>query len=124
MSEQPEAVKEAIELLNKHYDDFYDMVEVARKTGHPVPMDTRGWSQILVSVLTGLSGLARKKGADLEDGSDVKAANTWEAIDTPRFNGVIKSGTKFETVACALKATAARPRLFWRRTIQSTFLQR
>jgi hypothetical protein len=38
--------------------------------------------------------LAREKGADLSDGSDVKAANTWGAIDTPRFNGVIKAGTK------------------------------
>ena len=40
--------------------------------------------------------MARKKGADLADGSDVKAANTWGAIDTPRFNGVIKAGTKSE----------------------------
>ncbi|MYI47928.1 MAG: MamI family restriction endonuclease [Rhodospirillaceae bacterium] len=67
---------------------------MARKTGHPVPTDTRGWSQIIVSVLTGIKGIDRKKGADLEDGSDVKGANTWEAIDTPRFNGVIKAGTK------------------------------
>ena len=58
-----------------------------------MPVDLRGWSQIIVSVLTGIKGIARKKGADLEDGSDVKAANTWEAIDTPRFNGVIKAGT-------------------------------
>ena len=36
----------------------------------------------------------RKKGADLGDGSDVKGANTWKAIDTPRFNGVLKAGTK------------------------------
>ena len=39
-------------------------------------------------------GLPGKKGADLVDGSDVKAVNTWEAIDTPRFNGVLKAGTK------------------------------
>lgn len=83
-----------IDLLNRHYADFHDMIEIARETGHPVPLDTRGWSQILVSVLTGLRGLDRQKGADLEDGSDVKGANTWEAIDTPRFNGVIKAGTK------------------------------
>lgn len=50
--------------------------------------------EILVSVLTGIKGLERKKGADLDDGSDVKGANTWEAIDTPRFNGVIKAGTQ------------------------------
>ncbi|MEQ8318723.1 MAG: MamI family restriction endonuclease [Rhodospirillales bacterium] len=81
-------------LLEEHYDAFYSVVGVARETGHPVPMDTRGWSQIIVSVLTGIKGIDRKKGADLDDGSDVKGANTWEAIDTPRFNGVIKAGTK------------------------------
>lgn len=86
-------VRETIELLDKHYDAFYSIADVAKKTGHPVPTDTRGWSQILVSVLTGIDGMQRKKGADLEDGSDVKGANTWEAIDTPRFNGVIKAGT-------------------------------
>jgi hypothetical protein len=111
MSDQPVAVQEAIDLLDRHYSDFYDMVDVSRKTGHPVPMDTRGWSQILVSVLTGLSGLARKKGADLEDGSDVKAANTWEAIDTPRFNGVIKSGTKSAT-SDSLSSLDGMPFLF------------
>lgn len=57
-------------------------------------MDTRGWSQILVSVLTGISGLQRKKGQDLDDGSDVKGANAWESIDRVRFNGVLKAGTK------------------------------
>ncbi len=46
--------------------------------------------------MTGLQGRGREKGSDLIDGSDVKAANTWEAIDTPRFNGVIKAGTQAE----------------------------
>lgn len=87
-------IDKALKLLDEHHDAFHSMVEVARETGHPVPMDTRGWSQIIVSVLTGIRGLARKKGADLADGSDVKGANTWEAIDTPRFNGVIKAGTR------------------------------
>ena len=41
--------------------------------------------------------MKRKKGADLADGSDVKGANTWEAIDTPRFNGVLKAGTQADT---------------------------
>ena len=81
-------------LLNKHHEAFFSVSEVAKDTGHPVPMDTRGWSQIIVSVLTGKKGLERKKGPDLADGSDVKAANTWEAIDAPRFNGVIKAGTQ------------------------------
>jgi len=86
--------KRTIHLLDEHYKSFYSVVEVARETRHPVPADTRGWSQIIISVLTGIKGMARKKGADLEDGSDVKGANTWEAIDTPRFNRVIKAGTK------------------------------
>lgn len=93
----PDAPAKVLELLDSHYEAFYGVVDLARETGHPVPMDTRGWSQILASVLTGIKGVARKKGADLDDGSDVKGANTWEAIDTPRFNGVIKAGTKSAT---------------------------
>lgn len=89
-------IRAALELLDRHYDAFHSAAPFADATGHPVPMDTRGWSQILVSTLTGMRGLERKKGADLEDGSDVKGANTWKAIDTPRFNGVIKAGTKAE----------------------------
>lgn len=84
----------ALALLDLHRQQFFDAAKLARATDHPVPCDTRAWSQILVSTLTGNPGLARKKGADLSDGSDVKAANVWEAIDTPRFNGVIKSGRK------------------------------
>lgn len=91
--EQPTVIDVTLGLLDHHYQSFFSVVEVARRTGHPVPMDTRGWSQIIVSVLTGINGIERKKGADLADGSDVKGANTWEAIDTPRFNGVIKAGT-------------------------------
>jgi len=68
--------KRTIHLLDEHYKSFYSVVEVARETRHPVPADTRGWSQIIISVLTGIKGMARKKGADLEDGSDVKGANT------------------------------------------------
>jgi len=88
------AMAAVLKLLDLHYESFHDVEPYATATGHPVPTDTRGWSQILVSVLTGVKGLERKKGADLDDGSDVKGANTWEAIDTPRFNGVIKAGTK------------------------------
>jgi hypothetical protein len=90
-------VQIALELLDLHHQSFYTVEPFASKTGHPVPMDTRGWSQILASILTGIPGLERQKGADLKDGSDVKAANTWKAIDTPRFNGVIKAGTKSDT---------------------------
>jgi hypothetical protein len=105
-------VDDALSLLEQHFEAFYSVVTVARMTGHPVPIDTRGWSQILVSVLTGIKGLARKKGADLDDGSDVKAANTWEAIDTPRFNGVIKSGTK-AIYADDVKSLDQMPHLFF-----------
>ncbi len=87
-------VIKALAILDLHYDSFYAVEPYATETGHPVPMDTRGWSQVLVSALCGIKGLERKKGADFADGSDVKGANTWEAIDTPRFNGVIKAGTK------------------------------
>jgi hypothetical protein len=89
-----QAVHDSLELLDLHYEMFEGVLPYAEKYGHPHPTDTRGWSQILVSALTGITGLKRKKGTDLEDGSDVKAANTWAAIDTPRFNGVIKAGTK------------------------------
>jgi hypothetical protein len=85
-----------LELLKLHHRSFHDAVKFAKATAHPVPCDTRAWSQILVSLLTGIKGIARKKGADLEDGSDVKGANVWEAIDTPRFNGCLKSGRKGE----------------------------
>jgi hypothetical protein len=85
---------EVLTLLDLHYNSFCAVEPYAAKTGHPVPMDTRGWSQIIVSTLCGIKGLERQKGSDLKDGSDVKGANTWEAIDTPRFNGVIKAGTK------------------------------
>lgn len=87
-------IQDALNLLNLHYQGFYAVSQFATATAHPVPTDSRGWSQILVSMLTGIAGRARAKGSDLIDGSDVKAANTWEAIDTPRFNGVIKAGTK------------------------------
>jgi len=105
-------VDQALELLNVHYDAFFSSAKYAVRTGHPVPSDTRGWSQILVSLLTGLNGLERKKGADLIDGSDVKAANTWNAIDTPRFNGVLKAGTK-AAHAGSLASLDKMPNLFF-----------
>lgn len=89
-------LEKVLSFLDDHYEAFWSVQKIASETKHPVPMDTRGWSQILASLLSGHSGLGRQKGADLADGSDVKGANTWEAIDTPRFNGVIKAGTKSE----------------------------
>src|SRR3972149_9464601 len=93
MAEHAET-QSALQLLDLHYETFYRVEPLARETGHPVPVDTRAWSQILVSVLCGVKGLKREKGTDLADGSDIKGAITWEAIDTPRFNGVIKAGTQ------------------------------
>ena len=104
-------VQTALKILDLHYESFYTVEPFASETGHPVPMDTRGWSQILTSILTGIPGLERQKGADLKDGSDVKAANTWKAIDTPRFNGVIKAGTKSDTSG-RLESLNSMPHLY------------
>lgn len=109
---QKEALDAAIHLLNLHHDSFFAAAKYARETLHPVPCDTRGWSQILVSLLTGISGRGRQKGSDLVDGSDVKAANTWEAIDTPRFNGCIKAGTQSSTAGC-IESLDSAPYLFF-----------
>ncbi len=87
----------AIELLNEHYRAFHAARLFAERTGHSVPSDTRSYSEILVGLLTGLSGRNRKKGSDLDDGSDVKAANVWSAIDTPRFNGCAPAGRLSDT---------------------------
>jgi hypothetical protein len=115
-------VNEALQLLDTHYDAFYTAEPFATVTGHPVPMDTRGWSQILASILSGIKGLARQKGADLDDGSDVKGANTWKAIDTPRFNGVIKAGTKALT-SDKIESLDGMPHLYfvlWDETARQT----
>ncbi|MDP1876958.1 MAG: MamI family restriction endonuclease [Actinomycetota bacterium] len=107
-----ERLAEALRLLDHHREAFHAVVDVASETGHPVPMDTRGWSQIIVSVLTGVHGLDRKKGADLDDGSDVKGANTWHAIDTPRFNGVVKAGTQADA-SDSIASLDAMPYLYF-----------
>jgi hypothetical protein len=113
MNQKPtDPPQRTLELLDLHHDSFYAAVAFAKETGHPAPSETRAWSQILVSVLTGLKGRQRKKGTDLVDGSDVKAANTWEAIDTPRFNNVIKAGTKAKT-AGRLESLDQMPYLFF-----------
>jgi len=92
MAGLPRGVLEALKVLDLHYEAFQAAKPYADKTGHPVPSDTRACSQIVVSLVTGIQGLKREKGADLEDGSDVKAANVWGAIDTPRFNNAIPAG--------------------------------
>lgn len=85
-------VAEALSLLETHYNEFYRALPFAERTRQPVPSDSRAWSQILVSILTSICGRGCKKGSDFVNGSDVKAANCWVAIDAPRFNGVIPAG--------------------------------
>lgn len=104
--------KKVLDFLKLHRDSFFDAKPYADETEHPAPTDSRSWSQILVSLITGIKGLAREKGADLSDGSDVKAANTWGAIDTPRFNGVIKAGTKSDK-AGKMSSLDVMPHLFF-----------
>jgi len=118
----PNEVQSALKLLDLHFEAFRAAEPFANETGHPVPVDTRGWSQILVSKLTGTKGLERKKGADLDDGSDVKGASTWGAIDTPRFNGVIKAGTK-ATTSDSIRSLDEMPFLYfvlWDKTVRKT----
>ena len=88
----PTDIENVAGFLDLHHGSFYASLKYAEDTRQPAPSDTRAWSQILVSLLTGIKGRSRKKGSDLSDGSDVKAANAWEAIDTPRFNGCIPGG--------------------------------
>jgi len=104
-------IQSALQLLDIHYETFYKAEPLASQTDHPVPVDTRAWSQILVSVLCGVKGLKREKGTDLADGSDIKGAITWEAIDTPRFNGVIKAGTQAAT-AGRIESLNETPHIF------------
>jgi hypothetical protein len=112
MADQKDNTDEVITLLDIHYKSFIDVGPYADKYGHPHPSDTRGWSQLIVSSLTGLKGINRQKGADLDDGSDVKGANTWGAIDTPRFNGCIKAGTK-SGLSGKMASLDAQPFLFF-----------
>ena len=105
-------VNETLELLKIHYEAYAKIKPYADEYKHPHPTDTRGWSQILVSALTGIKGYERKKGPDLENGSDVKAANCWDAIDTPRFNGCLKAGTQAST-ANSLSSLDSMPFLFF-----------
>ena len=84
--------RDVLAVLNEHYRSFHAAKPFADRTGHTVPSDTKSFSEVLVSLLTGLPGRRRRKGSDLADGSDVKAANLWDAIDTPRFNGCAPAG--------------------------------
>jgi hypothetical protein len=100
------SINDTLSLLDAHHEAFFAAKHLADKTFHPVPCDTRAWSQILISLLTGINGRKREKGSDLVDGSDVKAACCWSAIDTPRFNGSIPAGRLSETSRKAEDVTA------------------
>ncbi|MCE2432934.1 MAG: MamI family restriction endonuclease [Candidatus Latescibacteria bacterium] len=104
-------INKVLEFLKLHHDTFFQAAVFAEQTQHPTPTDTRAYSQIVVSLLCGVQGRSRKKGSDLEDGSDVKGANAWEAIDKPRFNGVIKAGTQSD-VSDSMASLDKMPRLF------------
>ena len=81
-----------LECLNTHKVAFDKSLKFSKLTGQPTPQDTAKWSQIFISILMNVKGLYQKKGPDLSDGSDVKGACVWHAIDTPRFNGVVPAG--------------------------------
>jgi hypothetical protein len=100
------SINDVLSFLDAHHDAFFRAKPLADKTCHPVPCDTRSWSQILISLLTGINGRKRQKGSDLVDGSDVKAACCWGAIDTPRFNGAIPAGRLSDTSRKAEDVTA------------------
>ena len=92
--------KHIVDCLNTHKDAFDKSIKFSELTGQPTPQDTAKWSQIFVSILISVKGLYQKKGPDLSDGSDVKGACVWKAIDTPRFNGVVPAGrilTKYKS---------------------------
>ena len=73
-------LEKVLAFLNLHHQSFFAAEPYAKATKQPTPTDTRAWSQILASLLTGVEGYGRKKGPDLIDGSDVKGANTWGAV--------------------------------------------
>ena len=105
-------LQDILKFLNMHHRFFFTAKKYADKTAQPTPEDSRAWSQILISLLTGVKGLGRQKGPDFFDGSDVKAANTWGAIDTPRFNGCIKSGT-LSSVSDSMDSLDQMPHLYF-----------
>lgn len=107
--------RDALDLLDLHHASFHGVKPYADRTDQEVPSDTKSWSQILVCLLLGLKGLARKKGADLADGSDVKAANSWDAIDRPRFNGSLPAGrsTAKSKKPADISALDDQPHLFF-----------
>ena len=52
---------DVLALLDEHYRSFHAAKPFDR-TGHTVPSDTKSFSEVLVSLLTGLPGRRRRKG--------------------------------------------------------------
>lgn len=107
-----DTLEDALNILDKHHIHFFEAQDFAALTSQPTPEDSRAWSQILISTLTGIPGLSRHKGQDLADGSDVKSANAWFSIDKVRFNGVIKAGTQ-STLSGRMEYLDQMPFLFF-----------
>lgn len=69
---------------------YRQLVDWQTVTGQSSQLDSGYLGQQLVSLLTGIPGVGRRgKGADLLDGSEVKAASTLSGIDVPRWNNQI-----------------------------------
>lgn len=67
-------------------------------------------AQQLTSILTGIPGTGmRGRGDDLSDGSEVKAANTVQATDTPRWNHSLDRKPK----RTKINELLARPSVFY-----------
>lgn len=54
-----EQIKTVLDVLNTHHIHFFEGQKFAAITDQPTPEDSRACSQILISVLTGIPGLAR-----------------------------------------------------------------
>jgi hypothetical protein len=65
---QEQDLSQVKRLLLEHRRSFLEAKKFADITGHTVPSDTKSWSQILASLLTGKKGLFRQKGSDMEIG--------------------------------------------------------
>jgi len=103
---------DVLKILNDHIKCFLTGKPSAKKYLQPEgTQNTANWSQILVSALVRITGRGGEKGTDLIDGSDVKGANWWGAIDTPRLNGFLKAGTK-SSVSGNMKSIDQQPFLF------------
>lgn len=76
-------------------------------TKQTAQLDSGYLAQQLVSILTGISGSGlRGRGDDLSDGSEIKAANTIQATDTPRWNHSLRTDEQ-------VRAHLAKPAVYY-----------